>query len=544
MQSYSKRNSAVKDKRSTNAVSAQRDGNQSKPQFVDNRAETVAQRQLVNAINSSPKQVAQRQPYGDAAQLQSAGEKELQMKAVSGVVQRAAPEEEELMQGKFDTAQRVEDEELLQGKFETAQRVEDEELLQGKFSTESVQQKSEALPNNTGLPDNLKAGIENLSGYSMDDVKVHYNSDKPSQLQAHAYAQGTDIHIASGQERHLPHEAWHLVQQKQGRVRPTSQAGGIAINDDKALENEADVMGGCALQMKYRAPMSLHAESMQFVTQAMAQLMPSKDADFVKGLFPTFYSVADGKRLGAWAAKLGTLYNTLGTGEVGEYLNQPIDTGEFATFEAGSQDYAVKGQKNKRTGERPGLEKGNYFHIHNRNKDKTIEKKGTARRIIVNVKTQKDAFALSNGLLELFDRSSPSSPYIREFKVYLSNARKAKIKKDKIVVYYSFNMKDESADLVGDAIVAKIESLAEENALVDDFAPFYERVSKGIAWAEEPKYHSKLQGSFTSTRVDVIKSVIKSNATVVSAEALLKLVEAAFNAAHIDVDSPARHTPE
>lgn len=30
--------------------------------------------------------------------------------------------------------------------------------------------------NRTGLPDNLKAGIENLSGYSMDDVRVHYGS--------------------------------------------------------------------------------------------------------------------------------------------------------------------------------------------------------------------------------------------------------------------------------------------------------------------------------------------------------------------------------
>ena len=33
--------------------------------------------------------------------------------------------------------------------------------------------------NTTGLPDDLKSGIENLSGYSMDDVKVHRNSDKP-----------------------------------------------------------------------------------------------------------------------------------------------------------------------------------------------------------------------------------------------------------------------------------------------------------------------------------------------------------------------------
>jgi len=98
--------------------------------------------------------------------------------------------------------------------------------------------------NKTGLPDNLKSGIENLSGYSMDDVKVHYNSDKPSQLQAHAYTQGTNVHVAPGQEKHLAHEAWHVVQQMQGRVKPTMQAKGVAINDDHALEQEADLMGG------------------------------------------------------------------------------------------------------------------------------------------------------------------------------------------------------------------------------------------------------------------------------------------------------------
>lgn len=103
--------------------------------------------------------------------------------------------------------------------------------------------------NNTGLPNNLKSGIENLSGYSMDDVKVHYNSSKPAQLQAHAYAQGTDIHLASGQEKHLPHETWHVVQQKQGRVKPTMQfKGRVNINDDVGLEREADIMGVKALQ--------------------------------------------------------------------------------------------------------------------------------------------------------------------------------------------------------------------------------------------------------------------------------------------------------
>lgn len=115
-------------------------------------------------------------------------------------------------------------------------------------SENPIQQKPE-VPNKTGLPDQLKTGIENLSGISLDDVKVHRNSDQPAQLQAHAYAQGTDIHLGPGQEKHLPHEAWHVVQQKQGRVKPTIQAKGIAINDHKGLEKEADVMGAKAESM-------------------------------------------------------------------------------------------------------------------------------------------------------------------------------------------------------------------------------------------------------------------------------------------------------
>ncbi|MBB6271205.1 hypothetical protein HDF26_001632 [Pedobacter cryoconitis] len=111
----------------------------------------------------------------------------------------------------------------------------------------AIQMKS----NNTGLPDQLKSGVEQLSGYSLDDVNVHYNSNQPAQLNAHAFAQGENIHIAPGQERHLPHEAWHVVQQKQGRVQPTLQMKGIglAINDNEGLESEADVMGGKALNI-------------------------------------------------------------------------------------------------------------------------------------------------------------------------------------------------------------------------------------------------------------------------------------------------------
>jgi hypothetical protein len=116
---------------------------------------------------------------------------------------------------------------------------------------ESLQRKEEEKANLTGLPDDLKAGVENLSGYSLDEVRVQYNSPKPAQLLAKAYTQGTEIHVAPGQEEHLPHEAWHVVQQMQGRVKPTIQMKGqVNINDDASLETEADVMGAKAMNLR------------------------------------------------------------------------------------------------------------------------------------------------------------------------------------------------------------------------------------------------------------------------------------------------------
>lgn len=114
---------------------------------------------------------------------------------------------------------------------------EEEDTLQGKFGEK---------PNNTGLPDNLKDGVETLSGYSMDNVRVHYNSSLPSTVQALAYTQGTDIHVAPRQEHHLPHEAWHVAQQIAGRVQPTTEVNGLPVNDSPELEHEANVMGAKA----------------------------------------------------------------------------------------------------------------------------------------------------------------------------------------------------------------------------------------------------------------------------------------------------------
>jgi hypothetical protein len=106
---------------------------------------------------------------------------------------------------------------------------------------------SQKKDNTAALPNTLKSGIESLSGFSMDDVKVHYNSSKPIQLKARAYAQGSDIYVAPKQEKYLPHEAWHVVQQKQGRVEPTMQMKGLQVNREVGLEKEADTLGNKAL---------------------------------------------------------------------------------------------------------------------------------------------------------------------------------------------------------------------------------------------------------------------------------------------------------
>ena len=92
-----------------------------------------------------------------------------------------------------------------------------------------------------GMPGKLAQGIQQLSGVSMESVKVHYNSLLPVQQGAMAYTQGNDIHLAPGGEKHLPHEAWHVVQQAQGRVGPVVQVMGVA--DNAFAEQEAQRMG-------------------------------------------------------------------------------------------------------------------------------------------------------------------------------------------------------------------------------------------------------------------------------------------------------------
>lgn len=127
------------------------------------------------------------------------------------------------------------------------QRTIGHQATRALISQEGHQQTTPRKSNGTGMPDDLKAGIETFSGVAMDDVKVHYNSSRPAMMQALAYTQGAEIHVAPGQEQHLAHEAWHVVQQKQGRVSPTVQINDQAVNDDPALELEASQLSARAV---------------------------------------------------------------------------------------------------------------------------------------------------------------------------------------------------------------------------------------------------------------------------------------------------------
>lgn len=102
------------------------------------------------------------------------------------------------------------------------------------------EQKASSEKDKTGIPAQMKAKFERSSGFSFDDVRVHYNSEKPAQLHAHAYTQGSEVFVAPGQEKHLPHELGHVVQQKSNEVKPTGEVGGMPLNDDEAMESGAD----------------------------------------------------------------------------------------------------------------------------------------------------------------------------------------------------------------------------------------------------------------------------------------------------------------
>jgi len=139
-------------------------------------------------------------------------------------------------------------------------RDEEEEKTQAKIGDEEQQQK--AAPGSTGtathLPSHVQAKMESSFGTDFSGVNIHTNSGQATNIGALAYTQGNDVHFAPGQfnpgtqkgQELIGHELTHVMQQRQGRVKPEKQGKGMNINSNPALENEADVMGAKAARGK------------------------------------------------------------------------------------------------------------------------------------------------------------------------------------------------------------------------------------------------------------------------------------------------------
>ena len=364
---------------------------------------------------------------------------------------------------------------------------------------------------NTGLPRNLKTGIENLSGYSMGDVKVHYNSSKPAQLQALAYAQGTDIHLGPGQEKHLPHEAWHVVQQKQGRVKPTMQLEGKAnINDDAGLEREADIMGKKAQSTRGVDQGQIPGlKNKQAFSSTTCQMRLDEEGDIEKL-----------KKIYGWIRSQTTqpaddeieqiIYNMLGFEEASEYEVQEGDEEFILNLRVKLQDrrnLLDKGiemledtetkERLKEIKERIGKGEttkedtyhmhqlayeniGTYYHIKRvipKEFDEDINE-----RMILNINKQAKAGEL---LMTINDGWAESTDdwraYIDGGKFYaLSKNQREKepnLKYDKVVLYY--DRKYRSRIIEG---VKEIVSEADRNP---NISGFYNKIAKGIGIGRE-----------------------------------------------------------
>jgi hypothetical protein len=108
------------------------------------------------------------------------------------------------------------------------------------------------------LSGEIKSGMESAFGEDFSSVSIQKNSSKANELNALAFTQGENISFAPGQydpgyqkgQELLGHELTHVVQQREGRVQPNTQAKMLPVNDDKGLEKEADDMGKRVAQQK------------------------------------------------------------------------------------------------------------------------------------------------------------------------------------------------------------------------------------------------------------------------------------------------------
>ncbi len=159
--------------------------------------------------------------------------------------------------------------------------------MEAKLQQQAPQKALANKPNLTGIPTQMKLDFEQRSGLSFDDVRVHYNSDKPAQLQALAYTQGTQVYVGPGQERHLPHELGHVVQQKHENIKADTVYNGVPINTSQYLEHLAN-----SNSINYRAKENI-SKYPRYINTSVIQLQPQKGGTKKRDTFDEYYKNMD-----------------------------------------------------------------------------------------------------------------------------------------------------------------------------------------------------------------------------------------------------------
>jgi hypothetical protein len=199
-----------------------------------------------------------------------------------------------------------------------------------------------------GLPSPLRHALEGLSGLDLSGVRVHRSSPLPASLNAWAHARGADIYLGPGQERRLPHEAWHVVQQMRGRVRPTTEVAGVPVADTPGLEREADRMGAVALRSARAAePRTGEASS---EADAAARWAPHPRPPRVS---PSFAEGAPVQR--AMKFEIQTSNYVWMTRGRGDFQPVPRKYGRLGASEKGEESFLTTGTKGK-----PTVRKGDF----------------------------------------------------------------------------------------------------------------------------------------------------------------------------------------
>ncbi len=142
------------------------------------------------------------------------------------------------------------------------------------------------------LPSHIRAHHEAASGVSLHDAQVFRNSPLPERWSAEALTFRNRVFLGPGKERHLAHEAWHVVQQKRNAVHAEFRIGETGVNTSARFENEADRMGARAEGWRGADVMPAEAAPRSGMRSGMRSAAAS--AGVVQGFFTDF----DGSFLG------------------------------------------------------------------------------------------------------------------------------------------------------------------------------------------------------------------------------------------------------